>query len=228
LTAAAIVVILPDRDDDASANVILFSDIDAAREELVFENELLNSSIVRADDALVVVKESLTDFTLESKDPETLVNEVLSSTICVAADELKVVSVEDSWVIVAAKDALSKEPDPAIYEERFSTLAAREELAFINVVYVVSIDEANDALLKFALELIVSIRVAIDSLVVVNVASIVFMELARELLFIDSDEPKLVIFAAKEEELSEKAPYTEVIYAAVDAEFCIKVSLNAP
>ena len=96
------------------------------------------------------------------------------------------------------------------------------------MVYVVSIDEANDALLKSAVELIVSIRVAIDSLVVVNVASIVFIELAKELLFIDRDEPKLVIFAAKEEELSENAPYNEVTYAAVDAEFCIMVSLNAP
>ncbi len=96
------------------------------------------------------------------------------------------------------------------------------------MVYVVSIEAASDALLKVAVEPIVSILVAIDSLVVVNVASIVFIELAKELLFIDIDEPRLFIFAAKDEELSENAPYTEVTYAAVDAEFCIKVSLNAP
>jgi hypothetical protein len=96
LTAAAIVVILPAKDEDASTNVILFSDMDEAREELVVSIELLNSSIVNAEDALVVVKESLIDFTLESKDPETLVNDVLNSTICVAADELNVVNVEDS------------------------------------------------------------------------------------------------------------------------------------
>ncbi len=115
-----------------------------------------------------------------------------------------------------------------MYEERFSTLAAKEELAFTKVLYVVSIDAAKDALLKFAFELIVSIRVAIDSLVVVSVASIFFIELAKELLFIDIDDPRLVIFAAKDDELSENAPYTDVIDAAVDAEFCIKVSLNAP
>jgi hypothetical protein len=71
-------------------------------------------------------------------------------------------------------------------------------------------------------------RVAIDSLVVVRLASMVFIELASELLLIDMDEPKLVIFAANDEELSVNAPYTEVTYAAIDAEFCIKVSLNAP
>ncbi len=96
LTAEAIVVILPDNDEDASTNVMLFSDIDAASEELVVENELLSSSMTKAEEALVVVNESLTDFTLESIELETFVNDVPNSKICVAADELNVVSVEDN------------------------------------------------------------------------------------------------------------------------------------
>jgi hypothetical protein len=91
-----IVSTLEANEELASVKVKLIPEILDSSKELVVEKELLNSSIVNAEDALVVVKESLIDLTPESRVPETLVNDVFNSTICVAADELKVVSVEDS------------------------------------------------------------------------------------------------------------------------------------
>ena len=94
------------------------------------------SILVAAEELLVVIVLFIVPID-EFNDADVLTNEELSDVILNASEELAVVNAALTSVMDAAKEALSKEPVPAVAAAIVSILPAKDELAFVNVVFTV-------------------------------------------------------------------------------------------
>jgi hypothetical protein len=213
----SMVDILPAKEDDSVVEVSLISDTLADNEELLVFIELCKLSIFVAVDELFVVNVLFRFTILELKDAEVDVNDEFNVVIKVAVEELTVVKAPRTSVIDAAKEALSKEPVPAWAAEIVSNLPANDEEKFVEVVLIVVIDDASDALFVLIALLKLFNDVAVEELFVVIVVFIFVIEEFKEADVVVNEEFNEVISIATEELSVVIVPCVVVIELAKEA-----------
>ncbi len=169
-------VMLAARDEELFTIVVFVVVIVAANEELLVLILLCNPSILVAALELFVVRVLFTVVMVELREDEVLTNEELNVISCTAAEELNVVNAPRTSVMEAARDALSKEPVPDAAAAIVSILPAKDEDAFVNVVFTVLIVAAKEALFVFTALVRLLMDIAAEELFVVIVLLIFVME----------------------------------------------------
>jgi hypothetical protein len=160
--------ILPAREEDAVTSVPFTVVMFAAREELLVFNEDCNPSIFVAADELLVVTTPLKFTIAELNEDDALDSDELIVFMSNAIDALWFANAACDSMIEAAAAITSADPDVVKLACNTSILPANEDEKFTDVVCVVVISAANDALLVFILEESPVIVVAADELYVVT------------------------------------------------------------
>jgi hypothetical protein len=159
---------LPAKEDDAVVNVPLTVVILAANDELLVLKEDCSPSILVAADELLVVTTPFKFTIAELNEDDALDSDELIVFMSNAIDALWFANAACDSMIEAAAAITSADPDVVKLACNTSILPANEDEKFTDVVCVVVISAANDALLAFILEESPVIVVAADELYVVT------------------------------------------------------------
>jgi hypothetical protein len=152
----------------------------ADRDELFVFNEDCKLSIFVAADELLVVTVPFNSIIAELNEADALDNDELIVFMSSAIDPLWLANAACVSIIDAAAAITSAEPDVVKLACNTSILPAKEDEKFTDVVCVVVISAANDALLVFILEESPVIVVAADELYVVTDPSTFVIDDAKE------------------------------------------------
>jgi hypothetical protein len=171
---------LPAKEDDAVVKVPLTVVILAANDELLVLKEDCSPSILVAADELLVVTVPFNSIIAELNEADALDSDELIVFMSSAIDPLWLANAACDSMIDAAAAITSAEPDVVKLACNTSILPANEDEKFTDVVCVVVIDAANDALLVFILEESPVIVVAADELYVVTDPSTFVIDDAKE------------------------------------------------
>ena len=181
VTLLSRVDILPANEEENVTEVLFTSVMLAAKEELSAVKLLCKLSNLVAMEELLVVNVLFTVLIEESSEAEVFTKDELSSVNCSVNDALVVVKALLTSVMLAAKDALSKDPVPACAAAIVSILPAKDDDAFTNVVFAVDIEAARDELfVVIELESVSSFSAADELLLVIVVDSEFIVETSED------------------------------------------------